>query len=518
MFDGYQVLTISNKIKSSDIGGLSKELTERKGTGNYDKERTKFNVEFVPLCSSDLASSTYKTLKNNNVEFNKNNKKINLLNGCVVTSGQEFFKSLGMKFEDTGEVHTEGKHIGEPIQKVVIKNEDDIPEKVMEYFRSSNEFLSELVGKENVVYSAIHFDENTPHLQFYFTPVVHEVKRKVFETDKDGHQILKPYITKDGTEKMIPIQKKDENGKNVYEIVYGNFLNSDQFWKSKGFKTSYAQIQDEYNKFITEKGFNLDRGEIGANKHHLSKAEKQLQDLKEQNRLLSLELNKNKAINNVEISYIDKIQDVDANPLLNPEKGKILGYKDKDINNLSDYSKEITKSNLNKDKELKQKDITIESKQNTIDVLKQENIDLKSGKTYKEQKHTIDEQKTTIASLKSKVKNLQTLNEQLKLDLSELKSDGNLIKDTLDVLIIFIKEFFRTLLEIGSSIIQDKTADAVKEVYDQEIFTKHDVFDVAKDTDKERELFKYAEIPYYKVPTHSREQEHSKSDDFDIGM
>ena len=45
--------------------------------------------------------------KNNNVEFNKNNKKINLLNGCVVTSGQEFFKSLGMKFEDTGEVHTE---------------------------------------------------------------------------------------------------------------------------------------------------------------------------------------------------------------------------------------------------------------------------------------------------------------------------------------------------------------------------------------------------------------------------
>ena len=74
-----------------------------------------------------------------------------------------------------------------------------------------------------------------------------------------------------------------------------------------------------------------------------------------------------------------------------------------------------------------------------------------------------------------------------------------MIKDTLDILIIFIKEFFRTLLEIGSSIIQDKTADAVKEVYDQEIFTKHDVFDVAKNTDKERELFKYAEIPYYKA-------------------
>ncbi len=421
MFDGYQVLTIKNKIKSADIGGYSKELTERKGTGNYDTERTKFNVEFVPLCSSDLASSTYKILKNNNVEFNKNNKKINLLNGCVVTSGQEFFKSLGMKFEDTGEVHNDGKHIGEPIQKVVIKSEEDIPEKVMEYFRYSNEFLSELVGKENVVYSAIHFDENTPHLQFYFTPVVHEVKRKVFETDKDGHQILKPYITKDGSEKMIPIQKKDENGKNVYEIEYGNFLNSDQFWKSKGFKTSYAQIQDDYNKFITEKGFNLDRGEIGANKLHLTKAEKQLQDLKEQNKLLELELNKNKAINEVEISYKDKISDVDTNPLLNPEKGKIMGYKEKDITNLSNYSKEITKDNLNKSKIIEQNEISLKSKQKEINRLNNEIKNLKSGKTLQDKDKIIENQKLIIKEKDETIEYQNNIIESLKQELANVK-------------------------------------------------------------------------------------------------
>lgn len=99
--DGNQVVKFAQNYKAQDLGGLGKELTERKGTGNYDMERTKFNVEFVPLCSSNLASSTYKTLYKNNIEFNKNNKKINLLNGCVITSGQEFFKSLGMKFEDT---------------------------------------------------------------------------------------------------------------------------------------------------------------------------------------------------------------------------------------------------------------------------------------------------------------------------------------------------------------------------------------------------------------------------------
>ena len=83
--------------------------------------------------------------------------------------------------------------------------------------------MCNLIGKENVVYSAIHFDENTPHMHFYFTPVVHEVKRKVFETDKDGHQILKPYITKDGIEKMIPTQKKDDYNKFINEIE-GNIV------------------------------------------------------------------------------------------------------------------------------------------------------------------------------------------------------------------------------------------------------------------------------------------------------
>lgn len=446
MFDGYQVLTINNKIKSSDIGGLSKELTDRIGTGNYDKERTKFNIEFVPLCSSDLASSTYKTLYRNNIEFNKNNKKINLLNGCVITSGQEFFKSLGMKFEDTGEFHTEGKHIGEPIQKALIKSKEDIPERVLEYFNYSNEFMCNLVGKENVIYSAIHFDENTPHMHFYFTPVVHEVKRKVFETDKDGHQILKPYITKDGIEKMIPIQKKDENGKNVYEIEYGNFLNSDQFWKEKGFKTSYAKIQDDYNKFINEKGFNLDRGEVGANKHHLTKAEKQLKELQEQKKLLEIELSKNKALNNTELKYMDKISDVDTNPLLNPEKGKILGYKETDITNLSNYSKQITKDNLNKDKIIEQNEIKLESKQKQIDKLNTEIKKLKSGKTIKEKDKIIENQKLIIKEKDETINFQNKIINSLRNEITELKENiDTIINNVKNVAIDLYKALKRTL-------------------------------------------------------------------------
>ena len=54
MYDGNQVLRFENKFKASDLGGLGIELTERKGTGNYDTERTKFNIQYIPLTNKNL--------------------------------------------------------------------------------------------------------------------------------------------------------------------------------------------------------------------------------------------------------------------------------------------------------------------------------------------------------------------------------------------------------------------------------------------------------------------------------
>ena len=446
MFDGKQVLTITNKIKSSDIGGFSKELTDRIGTGNYDTNRTKYNIEFIPLCSTNLASSTYKTLYKNNAEFNKNNKNINLLNGCIITSGQEFFKSLGMKFEDTGRKYLTEEHKGETINKVVINNKNDIPEQVLNYFKCSHEFLCNLVGKENVVYSVIYFDEDTPHMHFYFTPIVNGVHIKVFETDSNGHQIFKFYIGKDGKEKLIPIQKKDENGKNLYSIEKGKYLNCDQFWKDKCFKTSFAKIQDDYNKFITSKGFNFDRGQIGGNKHHQTKAEKYLKELQEENKLMELELNKNKALNEVEISYKEKISNVDTNPLLNPEKGKIIGYKEKDIKNLSKYSKEITKYNLNKSKIIEQNEIKLESKQKQIDKLNTEIKNPKSGKTLLEKDKIIENQNLIIKEKDETINYQNNIIESLKEELTNIKEmDSSFIQNVKGIATDLYKALKRTL-------------------------------------------------------------------------
>ena len=403
----YQVLTFKNQIKPKDIGGLGVELNDRKGSGNYDKERTQFNIEYVGFDGHPtLSSKVYETIYTNNIHFNKGDNT-NILNGCVVTSGPEFFRKLGLPMKDTGRVHVEGKHIGEPIFCPDIKSKEDIPEKVLEYFNESYQFLSNIVGKENVVYAGVHFDEDTPHMHFYFLPVVDHVRRKVFETDESGKRLTKQIYTKNNTIKNVPIQKLNEKGKPIYEIEYGKFLNTDEFWKQLGGKASFARLQDQYNEYITSKGFELDRGEVGANKHHQDKAEHNIKVLEDKIDKLNKELEMNKRINEVELKTNKEIKNINEEELLNPSKDIFKKYKDKDVEKLIDYSKEIKKENIMSKNELEKKELKIEKLENQIS-------QFKSGKTYSDkekvianQERIINEQKGIIESLTEEVQSLK---------------------------------------------------------------------------------------------------------------
>lgn len=46
MYNGNQVLRFKNKFKAIDLSRLGIELTERKGTRNYDVDRTQFILMF----------------------------------------------------------------------------------------------------------------------------------------------------------------------------------------------------------------------------------------------------------------------------------------------------------------------------------------------------------------------------------------------------------------------------------------------------------------------------------------
>lgn len=428
MYDGNQVLRFESKYKASDLGGLGVELVMRKGTGNYDKDRTIFNYSYIPLSKPTLQEQVYSKLKENKIYYN-DGKNTNLLNGAIVTSGKEFFQSLGMKFKDSGRTHQVGKDKGKPILVPDIKSKEDIPEKVMGFFNESYNFLEQLVGKDNVVYAEIHFDEDTPHLHFYFMPIVNIVKRKVFETDKDGNLIYREGIDKKGNKKMYPVQKKDENGKNIFKTEEGKFLNCDQFWKTLGGKTSYAKIQDDYNKFITEKGYNLYRGNIGDNKHHKTKAEKEIEDLNEQISEMKIEFEKNKRLNEIELQTTKEMSEIDSNEILNPTKRKIGGYKDNDVNNLINYSKQIQKQNSNSKNVIRQKNVLIEELTQKIENIQTENSKLKDGRAIKERDTKIYEQQQTISKQKSIIKEKNTIIEKLESKVNEIQETFNNFKE-----------------------------------------------------------------------------------------
>ena len=428
MYDGNQVLRFETKYKANDLGGIGIELVQRKGTGNYDKDRTIFNYSYVPLSKPTLQEQVYSKLKNNKIYYN-DSKNTNLLNGAIVTSGKEFFQSLGMKFKESNRTHQVGKDKGKPILVPDIKSKEDIPNKVMDFFDDSYKFLEELVGKDNIVYAEIHFDEDTPHLQFYFIPVVNEVKRKVFETDTNGNIIYREGIDKKGNKKMYPVQKKDKDGKNIFKVEKGKFLNCDQFWKTLGGKTSYAKIQDNYNKFITEKGYNLFRGNIGDNKHHKTKAQKEIEDLNEQINEMKIEFEKNKRLNEIELKTTKEISEIDSNTVLNPVKRKIVGYKDEDINNLIDYSKNIQKQNSNSKNVIKQKNVIIEELTYKVKNLQTENSKLKDGRAIKERDIKIQEQQQTISKQKSIIKEKNSIIEKLEEKVNEIQETFNNFKE-----------------------------------------------------------------------------------------
>lgn len=420
MHDGNQVLRFENKFKASDLGGLGIELTERKGTGNYDKERTKFNFSFVPLEKSTLKEQVYSNINKNKIYYN-DSKNVNLLNGAVVTSGKKFFQTLGMNFKPSGRKIEYGKNKGEDILIPDIKDEKDIPEKVKTFFKDSYDFLEDLVGKENIVYAEVHYDEDTPHMHFYFIPVVNEVKRKVFETDSKGNLIKHEVIGKDGIKKLLPIQKKDADGKNMYTIEKGKFVNCDQFWKEKGGKASYAKIQDDYNKYINDKGYNLFRGNIGDNVYHKTKAQKEIEDMNNQIEKMKLEFERNKKLNQIELETINQIKDLDDNEVLNPQKNKISLYKGKDVDNLIAYSKQIKKQNILNTKDIKEKDYTIETMTKKIETLSLENTKLKDGRGIKERDELIEKQKQIIKEKNSIIESLENQVEKLMKHLKEFK-------------------------------------------------------------------------------------------------
>lgn len=163
------------------------------------------------------------------------------------------------------------------------------------FFEDSYEFVKTKCKDEYVISAVVHMDERTPHMHVTYIPVV---------------------------------QGKDRQGNPCERI------NCSQFWK--GFN-SYGQLQDEFYKHIYEKGYDLDRGEIGSDREHLS-----VEEFKIKARESDL-ISKKEELNRLE--QIDTAVGLDA------EKGKVV-YSTKEVEAIKEQNKalkvekcELTKQN-----------------------------------------------------------------------------------------------------------------------------------------------------------------------------
>ena len=171
----------------------------------------------------------------------------------IITSDKLFFESLGWVQ-------------GEPA-----------PQEILKFFDWAYRFALREIGyhgtDKNILSAVIHFDETTPHLQLYYIPIVDEGKKKVYEKGADG-KVLR-------NAKGSPVQKKDSQGKSVYEYVKLDKpkICSSDFWEQRGGLVSFGNLQEAFYDCVSRR-YGLERGEIGSNKKHTTKYEweKQKQD------------------------------------------------------------------------------------------------------------------------------------------------------------------------------------------------------------------------------------------------
>ena len=120
-------------------------------------------------------------------------------------------------------------------------------------------------------------------------------------------------------------------------------------------------------------------------------------------------------------------------------------------------------------------------------------IQPKIQKVYNE----VDEYSKSYKYLEKENENIQKEVKYLKIKNQKLEQENNNLVSYIKAILKAIKSFFRELLQIGNDKVKEATTNEIKDYYDNEDFDKDDVYDIAIDTDKEDELFDYADIDKY---------------------
>ena len=259
-------------------------------------------------------------------------------------------------------------------------------EETKRYFRESYEFVCNYknLGEKYIVSAVVHLDETTPHMHLIYIPVIHTKDKEENEIDK--------------------ICARD-------------------FWRGRD---SYRDLQNEFHKYITSKGFDLERGlqieETGA-KHQKIEELKKITNFENTKKVLenvNLELPEIPNINDIKLIKLNK--EKVENEIIKPKDELIqelyqdnitlhreLSKQAKVVNEAEKYQKERDKIIAdNKELNSKVKKIEIEYKE------KSNTLDLKFDSRKKELEKEFEEKNYEMKyEYKSKIRNLEKENNKL---------------------------------------------------------------------------------------------------------
>ena len=259
-------------------------------------------------------------------------------------------------------------------------------EETKRYFKESYKFVCNYknLGEKYIVSAVVHLDETTPHMHLIYIPVIHT-------KDKEGNEIDK-------------ICARD-------------------FWRGRD---SYRDLQNEFHKYITSKGFELERGlpieETGA-KHQKIEELKKITNFENTKKVLenvNLELPEIPNINDIKLIKLNK--EKVENEIIKPKDELIQElYQDnitlhkellkqaKVVNEAEKYQKERDKI-IADNKELNSKVKKIESEYKE----KSNTLDLKFDSRKRELEKEFEEKNYEMKyEYKSKIRNLEKENNKL---------------------------------------------------------------------------------------------------------
>jgi len=268
---------------------------------------------------------------------------------------------------------------------------------------------------------------------------------------------------------VVPLIKKLDKRTNTERLT----ISKKQYIKNN---LHLSELQDIYNLRLREKGYELERGIKGSSREH--------QNVREFKKTTKY--------------YEGKVETINKN-------------LDQAMTDFEEKMKTTKSTLIDKDYVKVRKD-TFDSMNKVINETKkaiefQPKIDelFNEVQTFTKSHQTLEKENK---NMQKEIKALTTRNQNL-------TKENNNLKSYLKSILVAIKHFFRELLQIGNEKTKEATTNEIKDYYDNEDFNSNDVYDIAKDTTKENELFDYAKVPSYLKSSKHFEK---NKDDCEISM